>query len=148
MSTFICRLDDGTEVDVSEDVSCLYDLLIHSMDWGSGFLDVEDSLHAVRIGELGGFGEVERARSYVDAQVQSEEQQRFLREHPDASAWPPQRLLSGAMSGLLGSPAIEHEHVYSTVGKCMWRGCDSRGPADRRPIFRADNNYSVEVKGR
>lgn len=50
---FIHRDTSGTETDVTTDVGCLYDLVIGSMDWGSGFLTVEDAEPVVRIARLG-----------------------------------------------------------------------------------------------
>ena len=39
--------DDGTTVDVTEGVKVCFDVVVGSMDWGSGFLDYEE-VHAVK----------------------------------------------------------------------------------------------------
>lgn len=36
---------DGVDTDVTEAVTKLYDLMVNTMDWGSGFLDHEDVAH-------------------------------------------------------------------------------------------------------
>jgi hypothetical protein len=104
----IAHMPDGTEVNVTEGVQVLYDTVIASMDWGSGFLTVEDALPIVQIAKACGFAGWEEAQRYVNAQAHSEEQARFLRERSipkyDAMRQP-------------------HDHIYSSVGKCMWPGC-------------------------
>lgn len=42
MTRVYARQDDGTEVEVTDGVQALYDHLAASMDWGSGFLSLED----------------------------------------------------------------------------------------------------------
>ena len=46
----IHRADDGTETDITEGVQALYDLVISSMDWGSGFWTYEDALPVAQVG--------------------------------------------------------------------------------------------------
>lgn len=43
------------ELDVSEHIANMYDALVNSMDWGSGFLDTETKVSVLLIGELMGF---------------------------------------------------------------------------------------------
>jgi hypothetical protein len=43
------------DVDVTEGVRTLYDLVISSMDWGSGFLSVEDVAGVIRVAQACGF---------------------------------------------------------------------------------------------
>jgi hypothetical protein len=50
--------DDGVTHDVTEAVKCLYDLVLDSMDWGSGFWSVEE---AVPIGILARLCQFEKA---------------------------------------------------------------------------------------
>jgi hypothetical protein len=38
----ILERDDGTTVDVTEGVQVCFDVVVGSMDWGSGFLDTEE----------------------------------------------------------------------------------------------------------
>lgn len=100
------RLPDGSEVNITEGVMAMYDLVISSMDWGSGFWTFEDALPVVHVAKTCGFAKCEEAERYVDAQRHSAEQSVFLRT----------RLLPVPM------PAT-HEHVYSSMSKCMWPGC-------------------------
>lgn len=101
----VARTPSG-DVNITEGVMCLYDLVIQSMDWGSGFLSVEEAIPVVHVARTCGFANWEEAQRYVDAQAHSEEQQRFLRE----------RNLSPWSSG-------PHEHLFSSVGRCMWPRC-------------------------
>ena len=124
------RHADGTETDVTEGVQVLYDTVIASMDWGSGFLTVEDAEPIVAVAKACQFNGWEAAQEYVDAQRASPEQvelqhrrnldlqRRFRRE------W---NLIGTNLSGM---PA--HEHVFSvSTGKCMWSGCGV-GEEDKR----------------
>jgi hypothetical protein len=43
------------EADVTEAVTKLYDLMVDSMDWGSGFLDAEDVAHIRAVQDACGF---------------------------------------------------------------------------------------------
>lgn len=58
-------LTDGTTVDVTEGVKTLYDLVINSLDWGSGFLTSEDATPLAQIGHLCGFERVDEVDRYV-----------------------------------------------------------------------------------
>ncbi|MBC7680450.1 MAG: hypothetical protein H7233_15905 [Pseudorhodobacter sp.] len=51
----IVRKDDGTETDVTEGVKVLYDHTVTSMDWGSGFLEVEDAAEVITVALTCGF---------------------------------------------------------------------------------------------
>lgn len=55
------------ETDVTEAVATLYDLLRGSMDWGSGFLDIDDVLAILALGEACGFIPPEEARQQGEA---------------------------------------------------------------------------------
>lgn len=115
------RDDDGNETDITEGVRALYDLVICSMDWGSGFLSYEDAVPVGKIAEAMGFDHVAEVHRYLDEQRHSQEQGEFLRAHKEAQGW-------------WGS--IPHNHVYSSAGRCMWGGCDRKqGEPD---------NYSAE----
>jgi hypothetical protein len=101
------RAEDGTETDVTEGVQALYDLVIGSMDWGSGFLSVEDARPVVHVAKTCGFTDWEQAQKYVDDQIHSLEQQRFRTERR-------------------GARPISHgpdQHIFSSVGRCMWPRC-------------------------
>lgn len=64
--------DNGERVDVTEAVRTMYDLLHSSMDWGSGFLSLEDVIDITRLAETCGFvnleGAVEQIASYLRMQ--------------------------------------------------------------------------------
>lgn len=46
---------DGGSVDVTEGVRTLYDHLIHSLDWGSGFLTTEEAVNIITVAQQCGF---------------------------------------------------------------------------------------------
>lgn len=103
----VARDVNGNEVNVTEGVQALYDLVISSMDWGSGFWTVDDAAPVLKIAQTCGFAGFEEAQRYVDDQRQSDEQRAFLQSRRVQSGWP-------------GRP---HDHVFSTVGRCMWPSC-------------------------
>jgi hypothetical protein len=43
--------DDGSEQDITEQVQIAYDVATHSMDWGSGFLDIEETNGLILLAE-------------------------------------------------------------------------------------------------
>lgn len=49
------QLNPFKSTDITEDIAKLYDLVIGSMDWGSGFLDTEDYEAVIKVGILCGF---------------------------------------------------------------------------------------------
>ena len=57
--------EDGTTVDLTEGVQCLYDLVINSMDWGSGFISAEEALPVAEVARACGFEQVEEVEKYV-----------------------------------------------------------------------------------
>lgn len=56
---------DGATVDLTEGVQCLYDLVINSMDWGSGFISAEEALPVAEVARACGFAQVEEVEKYV-----------------------------------------------------------------------------------
>jgi hypothetical protein len=108
MLKIVVQAGDGTETDVTEGVKALYDLVIGSMDWGSGFLTYEDALPVLRVAEACGFGELERVRKYVDDAHHSIEQREFVKAR-FAAGYPP--------------PEVPHDHVFSSAGRCLWPWC-------------------------
>lgn len=46
---------DAEPVDVTEGVQALYDAVIGSLDWGSGFLSIEDVIPIARLARACGF---------------------------------------------------------------------------------------------
>lgn len=61
----VVRHPDGTEQDITEGVKTLYDHVTTSMDWGSGFLTVEDALEVVNIAKACGFPSYRQAEDQV-----------------------------------------------------------------------------------
>ena len=51
----VLHCDDGSERDITEHFRLLYDLVVGSMDWGSGFLDLKESLQVLQIGAVTGW---------------------------------------------------------------------------------------------
>lgn len=64
---------DGAAHDITRELAVMYDAIVGSMDWGSGFLDIEDVEALLRIGALCGFesGEYDLPRQgqpvFIDA---------------------------------------------------------------------------------
>lgn len=56
---------DGETVDITGELAVLFDLVVSSMDWGSGFLDREDEDVVMKIGILAGFQVPECATGYI-----------------------------------------------------------------------------------
>jgi hypothetical protein len=52
--------------DVTEAVQALYDLIIQSLDWGSGFISAEEAEPIARLAQLCGFERWEEAERYLD----------------------------------------------------------------------------------
>lgn len=119
----VARMPDGSEVDITEGVQTIYDLVIGSLDWGSGFLTVEDALPVVHVAKTCGFADWEEAQAYVDAKVHAQESEAFRVSRIGQPDYPsrPAGLLIGQLPRV-----IEHDHVFSSVGECMWPRCKAR----------------------
>ena len=61
----ITRDIDGNEIDVTTGVQALYDLVINSMDWGSGFLSLEDVIPISEIARICGFEQLKEIDEYI-----------------------------------------------------------------------------------
>lgn len=57
--------DDGLEIDVTEAVQITYDCLRSSLDWGSGFLDTNETHQVILLAEAAGFADFEDAVTEV-----------------------------------------------------------------------------------
>jgi len=108
--------DDGTQTDVTEGVQTLYDLVIGSMDWGSRFLSYEDAIPVVEVAHACGFKQAEEAERYVHDALHEKE----------SEAW--QRTTHLRAQAYLNGRNVPHDHVWSSVGKCMWSYCKARQP--------------------
>lgn len=60
---------NGKMTDVTVGVQSLYDLLIQSMDWGSGFLSAEDARPIAELARTCGFEGLEEAERYLHDQT-------------------------------------------------------------------------------
>lgn len=47
--------DDGTQYDITEQIRYAYDIVVSSLDWGSGMLDVEEVEQISALGYVCGF---------------------------------------------------------------------------------------------
>jgi hypothetical protein len=112
------RQPDGTETDITEGVQALYDLVLGSMDWGSGFLTAEDARPVALLARMMGFEKAEEAERYLRDQEHSQQQREFMLNH--GSDW---------FTGAPGMP-LPHDHVFSTAGRCMWPYCLELGEMD------------------
>jgi len=63
--TIYAQAADGTQTEITEGVQALYDLVIGSMNWGSGFWTVEDAAPVAQIAQLCGFAGVEETDRYL-----------------------------------------------------------------------------------
>lgn len=71
MSRIIVRHDDGSEVDVTESVRLVYKLLNESMDYGSGFLSIEDVTEITRLAAACGFESIPDADMQLAAYLRT-----------------------------------------------------------------------------
>lgn len=109
------RAADGSETDITEGVQACYDLVIGSMDWGSGFLTVEDALPVVLLAKACGFADYERAEKYVRDKQHAEQTAVFINSNLEAGKAHWSKIPS----------VVNHDHVYSAAGKCMWPRCQA-----------------------
>jgi hypothetical protein len=54
MQVIVLR-DDDSKVDITESVEAVYELVVNSMDWGSGFFDKDDVWHIRKVQQACGF---------------------------------------------------------------------------------------------
>jgi len=57
--------EDGTKTDITEGVQSMYDLLVGSMDWGSGFICLEDAIPLAHLAKACDFKAWEEAEKYI-----------------------------------------------------------------------------------
>lgn len=91
--------DDGTELDVTEHVRKLYDHVVSSMDWGSGFLDDEEMWEVAQVGVAIGADPATQAGLWTprypvpqpprdgDWETSSHWYRAYLRWQDDRTAW-------------------------------------------------------------
>lgn len=113
------RQPDGTETDITEGVQALYDLVVSSMDFRSGFWTAEDARPVALLARVLGFGNRDEIGRYLRKQEHGEQRNRFVNEHRGPAA----------MTTRTGEP-LPHDHVFSTAGRCMWPRCEALGEMD------------------
>jgi hypothetical protein len=107
---------DGTEVDLTEGVQALYDHVLNSMDWTSGFFTEEDTIPVALVAEVCGFQGDKDIQAHLDRKRHETETGAFLADNEYARA-------SRAVGGWANVDPVTHDHTYSSVGKCMWPRC-------------------------
>lgn len=114
--------DNRSVTDVTEGVQALYDLVLNSMDWASGFMSVDDAVPIATIARVCGFGQLDEVEAYIASRQQAEEAAAFVKRQ-----WPRAHFVTG---GKHWSEAVNgpHDHVFSSVGRCMWPQCTTTGP--------------------
>jgi hypothetical protein len=129
------HLPDGTTVDITEGVQALYDLVISSMDWGSGFWTAEDAEPVVHVARTCGFNGCEEAERYVQARLDHDrrvnemaEETRRNRERIEEN-----RAVMAKRAGFelakydflfTGDVTNDHAHAFEPDGiRCLWPGC-------------------------
>lgn len=130
----VVRSDDGAEVDITEGVKCLYDMVIGSMDWGSGFWTVEDALPVAEVARACGFPNVDEVDAYLAARARDEQTRKEWRENAEKNAAAREAELHA--KGLAahdpakwnlaftGAVTNDHGHAFELDGvKCVWPGC-------------------------
>lgn len=72
--------DDGTTTDITVGVQVAYDIAYHSLDWGSGFLDLEEMDAIARMGEACRFPSFEDALEFVRSTRERQDREQKLKE--------------------------------------------------------------------
>jgi hypothetical protein len=114
------------ETDITDGVQVLYDLVIQSQNFGSGFWTIEDLEPVARLAELCDFERSGDVRKYIEDEKHYRE---LVEWNAKNFATRPVSVITGLgtdLKSLLGGDAESHEHVYSSVGRCMWPLCTHR----------------------
>lgn len=84
-ATVYAQLPSGERVDITVGVQALYDLVLSSMDWGSGFLSLEDAIPVADIARICGFEGSDEAERYVEEERRKDEKRESLRREHEAA---------------------------------------------------------------
>ncbi|MGA8330432.1 MAG: hypothetical protein WB777_14185 [Mycobacterium sp.] len=103
------RFDE--RLDITEGVQALYDLVINSMDWGSGFLSYEDALPVSVIAHACGFGDADRVDAYLADKLEANRKDALRRE------------FAAKTQAQQAEYLATHEHVLNNYGRCIIPGC-------------------------
>ena len=119
--------------DITEGVQALYDLAIHSMDYGSGFWSYEDAAPVAKLATLMGWDGADGLQQYADDQLHKTEASAWARDngHLTYESWYEsfmirQEYADGSVVAYPSWRLKQHEHVFSTVGRCMWHQCTEK----------------------
>lgn len=109
--------------DVTEAVQALYDLAIHSMDFGSNMWSAEDAKPVAELARLCDFEGREEIDKYLTDLAFWAEARDWRSEHdelvyPKVSRRPAHIDWDAQQRALKG-----HEHVLASTGRCMWPNC-------------------------
>lgn len=105
---------DSHGTDVTAAVQALYDLAIHSMDYGSGFWSAEDAEPVALLARICGFNGREGIEKYIESERFLKERAAFLASFSPEARWQ-------------DYSRVPHEHQYAVVnGKCMWPACPAK----------------------
>lgn len=75
--------EGGEPVDITEGVRVMYDAVLGSMDWQSGFLDLEELEALGQVADACGFDQIGEIYQRIQAEKTAQEAQaKFLAEHP------------------------------------------------------------------
>lgn len=106
--------DDGTETDVTAGVQALYDLVISSMDFRSGFWSYEDAVPVGEMARLCDFEKREEIEKYVRQELHEKETAEWRRDEGLRN------------KAVLFGYRVPHDHVWSSADRCMWPGCHAK----------------------
>lgn len=103
--------------EITEGVQVLYDHLVHSMDWGSGFLSVEDVEPILDLAETCGFKGVEDAQIYVVERRRESRRAELTRQGVEWGAAMDQACseigcsATSQITGIMGHTSVRHCHL-------------------------------------
>lgn len=115
----------GTSMaDITAAVQVLYDLVIDSQNYGSGFWSIEDLQPVADLAILCDFNRAGEVQKYIDDQRHYDEMRKYQTEHFPVRL--DKMFIGMNMHDLLSNDPVAHEHIYSSVNRCMWPRCTHR----------------------
>lgn len=118
--TILAQLPDGSTVNVTEGVQTLYDHVISSMDWGSGFLTKEDAIPIAEIARVCGFESSEEAERYIHSMEEEERRRAAAKIKVEEAAREREELLARDPCRVLGHdlPLARGENGTAPCRRC------------------------------
>jgi len=109
----------------------LYDLVISSMNFGSGFWGYEELKPVAELAKRCEFENAQIVLDELEAQKPYWETAHFLEKYPEArqerfESWPEDKKF------LPGEGQVVHEHIFNSAGRCIWPQCNETGEPDPR----------------